>query len=167
MTLFSVFIKHNMVWIRCQNVSLIDWLFGSFWFLTLLDPLTHPCHTDPVASWPGKRSLPRPPIGSQPRRRPLCQPPGARTRTPHSVLLGTTSSPRRDTCDDNGNLSQCQKTISAPEQFWCNEQKKTEDHTTLTDVDSGKKQQRSSVFYSLLDDSRIQGRVFYFVLTGC
>lgn len=74
--------------------------------LTVWDPPTRPCHTDPAASWPGRRWLRRPPAGSRPQRRWLCRPPGARTRTPHSVHLCTTSSPRRDTwgggwtCDD-------------------------------------------------------------------
>lgn len=73
--------------------------------LTVWGPQTHPCRTDPVTSWPGRRSLRTPPTGSQQQRQSLCRPPAAPIRTLRSALLGTTSSPQHDTCDDNNRLS--------------------------------------------------------------
>jgi len=71
----------------------------SIWLvvLTVWGPLTHPCRTDPVTSWPGRRGLQTPPTGSLLQRRSLCQPPAARIRTPHSAHLCTTSSHRHGT----------------------------------------------------------------------
>lgn len=65
--------------------------------LTLEGPLSHPCHTRHVVSWPGRKSHLMPRGGSLPLKLWRCQPPEARTRTPHSVLLDTTSSRPLDT----------------------------------------------------------------------
>lgn len=65
--------------------------------LTLWDLQIHPSRTDPLMFWPKRRSLRRPPVETRLQRRWRCRPPAARTRTLHSVPLGTTSSPRRDT----------------------------------------------------------------------
>lgn len=81
-----------------------EWLLKIFsaWvvFLTVRGPLTHPCHTGPVTSWRERRWLQRLPIGTRLRRRSLCRPPAAQIHTPHSALLGTTSSPQHDTWDE-------------------------------------------------------------------
>lgn len=73
--------------------------FSVIWvlLLTLCDLQIHPYRTDPLMFWPKRRWLPRPPVEIRLQRRRLCRPPAARTRTLHSVRLGTTSSPRRDT----------------------------------------------------------------------
>lgn len=69
---------------------------GGIWVLTVWDPLTPPCHTDPVEFWPGRTAPQMPQTENQQQRLWLCQLPVAQTRIPRSVLLCTTSSLQHD-----------------------------------------------------------------------
>lgn len=142
--------KSDMMWIKGKMWSLcVDccckvWPDGAWVVpLTVWGPLTHPCHTDPVTSWRGRRWLRRPPVGIQLRMRSLCRPPVARTHTPHSALLCTTSSPRHDIWDDEGNLSAMIST-----QIWY----KSRRAFTKTKTNTETEHHSSSVLYSVFND---------------